>query len=115
MMITVLKSKIHRATVTGADLNYEGSISIDKNLLNAAGIMTYEMVQVVNLNNGARFETYVIEGKAGSGEVMLNGPAARLGQVGDLIIIIAYATIYKEEAEKFQPTIIMVDSNNKPV
>jgi aspartate 1-decarboxylase len=77
--------------------------------------MTYEMVQVVNLNNGARFETYVIEGKAGTGEVMLNGPAARLGQVGDLIIIIAYATIYKEEAEKFQPTIIMVDSNNKPV
>jgi aspartate 1-decarboxylase len=115
MQITVLKSKIHRATVTGADLNYEGSISIDKNLLNAAGIMTYEMVQVVNLNNGARFETYVIEGKAGTGEVMLNGPAARLGQVGDLIIIIAYATIYKEEAEKFQPTIIMVDSNNKPV
>jgi aspartate 1-decarboxylase len=115
MQITVLKSKIHRATVTGADLNYEGSISIDKNLLNAAGIMTYEMVQVVNLNNGARFETYVIESKAGTGEVMLNGPAARLGQVGDLIIIIAYATIYKEEAEKFQPTIIMVDSNNKPV
>jgi aspartate 1-decarboxylase len=115
MQITVLKSKIHRATVTGADLNYEGSISIDKDLLNAAGIMTYEMVQVVNLNNGARFETYVIEGKAGTGEVMLNGPAARLGQVGDLIIIIAYATIYKEEAEKFQPTIIMVDSNNKPV
>jgi aspartate 1-decarboxylase len=115
MQITVLKSKIHRAMVTGADLNYEGSISIDKNLLNAAGIMTYEMVQVVNLNNGARFETYVIEGKAGTGEVMLNGPAARLGQVGDLIIIIAYATIYKEEAEKFQPTIIMVDSNNKPV
>ena len=115
MQITVLKSKIHRATVTGADLNYEGSISIDKNLLNAAGIMTYEMVQVVNLNNGARFETYVIEGKAGSGEVMLNGPAARLGQVGDLIIIIAYAILYKEEAEKFKPTIIMVDSNNKPV
>ena len=115
MQITVLKSKIHRATVTGADLNYEGSISIDKDLLNAAGRMTYELVQVVNLNNGARFETYVIEGKAGTGEVMLNGPAARLGQVGDLIIIIAYATIYKEEAEKFQPTIIMVDSNNKPV
>ena len=115
MMITVLKSKIHRATVTGADLNYEGSISIDKNLMKAAGIMTYEKVQVVNLNNGARFETYVIEGKAGTGEMMLNGPAARLGQVGDLIIIIAYATIHKEEAETFKPTIIMVDSDNKPI
>jgi len=115
MMITVLKSKIHRATVTGADLNYEGSLSIDKNLMKAAGIMTYEKVQVVNLNNGARFETYVIEGKAGTGEVMLNGPAARLGQVGDLIIIIAYATIHKEEAEKFKPTIIMVDSDNNPI
>ncbi|UCC79039.1 MAG: aspartate 1-decarboxylase [Candidatus Zixiibacteriota bacterium] len=114
MQITVMKSKIHRATVTGADLNYEGSISIDKNLLDAAGIMVYEMVQIVNLNNGARFETYVIESKAGSGEVMLNGPAARLGQVGDLIIIIAYATIYKEESDKFKPSIVIVDSNNKP-
>ena len=115
MQITVMKSKIHRATVTGADLNYEGSISIDRNLLDAAGLMVYEKVQVVNLNNGARFETYVIEGKAGSGEVMLNGPAARLGQVGDLIIIIAYATMDKEEAEGFQPVITIVDSNNKPV
>ena len=115
MQITVMKSKIHRATVTDANLNYEGSISIDKNLLDAAGIMVYEKVQIVNLNNGARFETYVMEGKAGSGEIMLNGPAARLGQVGDLIIIIAYATIHKEETEKFRPRIIMVDSNNKPV
>ncbi len=82
MQITVLKSKIHRATVTGADLNYEGSITIDKNLLTAADITTYEKVQVVNLNNGARFETYVIEGKAGSGEVMLNGPAARYPHCG---------------------------------
>jgi len=114
MQITVMKSKIHRAAVTGTDLNYEGSISIDRNLLDAAGIMVYEKVQIVNLNNGARFETYVIEGKAGSGEVMLNGPAARLGQVGDLIIIIAYATIHKEEADKFQPTIVIVDSENKP-
>lgn len=115
MQITVMKSKIHRATVTGADLNYEGSISIDKNLLDAAGIMVYEMVQIVNLNNGARFETYVIESKAGSGEVMLNGPAARLGQVNDLIIIIAYAAMDKVEAETFHPKIIMVDSNNKPI
>jgi aspartate 1-decarboxylase len=115
MQITVMKSKIHRATVTGADLNYEGSISIDKSLLDTAGIMVYEKVQIVNLNNGARFETYVIEGKAGSGEVMLNGPAARLGQTGDLIIIIAYALMEKEEAERFRPKVIMVDSENKPL
>lgn len=115
MQITIMKSKIHRATITGADLNYEGSISIDRNLLDTAGIMVYEKVQIVNLNNGARFETYVIEGKAGSGEVMLNGPAARLGQVGDLIIIITYATMDKDEAETFHPKITMVDSENKPI
>ncbi len=115
MQITVLKSKIHRATVTGADLNYEGSISIDKNLLAASGITTYEKVQVVNLNNGARFETYVIEGKAGTGEVMLNGPAARLGQAGDLIIILGYSQMSPEEAAEFEPKIVMVDSNNRPV
>lgn len=115
MQIKVMKSKIHRATITSADLNYEGSISIDRNLLDTAGIMVYEKVQIVNLNNGARFETYVIEGKAGSGEVMLNGPAARLGQVGDLIIIITYATMDKDEAETFHPKIIMVDSKNKPI
>ena len=115
MQITVLKSKIHRATVTGADLNYEGSISIDKDLLSAADIMTYEKVQVVNLNNGARFETYVIEGQAGTGEVMLNGPAARLGQIGDLIIILSYAEMSADEAAHFRPTIIVVDSKNRPV
>lgn len=115
MQITVLKSKIHRATVTGADLNYEGSISIDKNLLSAAGITAYEKVQVVNLNNGARFETYVIEAKAGTGEVMLNGPAARQGQVGDLIIVLGYSHISPEEAAGFQPKIVMVDSKNRPV
>ncbi len=115
MQITVLKSKIHRATVTGADLNYEGSISIDKNLLAAAGITTYEKVQVVNLNNGARFETYVIEGKTGTGEVMLNGPAARLGQAGDLIIILGYSQMSPEEAAEFEPKIVMVDSKNRPV
>ncbi len=115
MQITVLKSKIHRATVTGADLNYEGSISIDENLLAASGITTYEKVQVVNLNNGARFETYVIEGKAGAGEVMLNGPAARLGQAGDLIIILGYSQMSPEETAEFEPKIVMVDSNNRPV
>jgi aspartate 1-decarboxylase len=115
MQITVLKSKIHRATVTGADLNYEGSISIDRELLSAAGIMTYEKVQVVNLNNGARFETYIIEGKAGTGEVMLNGPAARLGQIGDLIIILSYAEMSADEAAHFRPGIVVVDSKNRPV
>ncbi len=115
MEITLLKSKIHRATVTGADLNYEGSISIDRNLLTAAGIFTYEKVQVVNLNNGARFETYAIEGRAGSGEVMLNGPAARLGQVGDLIIILSYASLPADKASEVKPRIIMVDSENRPV
>jgi aspartate 1-decarboxylase len=114
MTILLMKSKIHRATVTGADLNYEGSISIDKNLLDAAGIMIYEKVQVVNLNNGARLETYVIEGEAGSGEVMLNGPAARLGQVGDLIIIIAYAELSPDEARDHKPKIVMVDPENRP-
>ncbi len=114
MQITVLKSKIHRATVTGADLNYEGSISIDKELLSAADIMTYEKVQVVNLNNGARFETYVIEGQAGSGEVTLNGPAARLGQTGDLIIILSYAEMSADEATHFRPRIVVVDSKNRP-
>jgi aspartate 1-decarboxylase len=115
MQITVLKSKIHRATVTGADLNYEGSISIDKDLLSVANITTYEKVQVVNLNNGARFETYVIEGKAGSGEVMLNGPAARLGQAGDIIIVLAYSQISPDEAAGFKPKIVMVDSKNRPI
>lgn len=115
MQITVLKSKIHRATVTAADLNYEGSISIDKDLLTVANIMAYEKVQVVNLNNGSRFETYVIEGKAGSGEVMLNGPAARLGQAGDLIIILCYSQISPDEAAGFEPKIVMVDSKNRPV
>ncbi len=115
MQITVLKSKIHRATVTGADLNYEGSISIDKNLLTIANIMIYEKVQVVNLNNGSRFETYVIEGKASSGEVMLNGPAARLGQAGDLIIILSYSQISPDEAAGFEPNIVMLDSKNRPV
>ena len=115
MQITVLKSKIHRATVTSADLNYEGSISIDKNLLTVANITTYEKVQVVNLNNGSRFETYVIEGKAGSGEVILNGPAARLGQAGDLIIILGYSQISPDEAAGFEPKIVMVDSQTRPV
>lgn len=115
MQITVLKSKIHRARITGANLDYEGSISIDKNLLDSAGIMVYERVQVVNLNNGSRFETYVIEGKSGSGEVALNGPAARLGQVGDQIIIMSYAAMSAEKASEFEPTLIVVDPKNRPI
>jgi len=113
MQLTVLKSKIHRATVTGADLNYEGSISIDENLLKAASILPYELVQVVNINNGERFETYAIEGKAG--EIQLNGGAARLGQKGDLVIIISYCILPADEAVKNKPTIVKVDSKNKPI
>lgn len=112
MRITILKSKIHRATITGADLNYEGSISIDKKLLEAANILPYELVQVVNINNGQRFETYAIEDAPGSGQIKLNGAAARLGHVGDLIIILSYATLSVDEAKKFKPSIVQVDSRN---
>jgi len=115
MMLSIFKSKIHRATITGADLNYEGSISIDRDLLDAAGIIVYERVQVVNLNNGNRFETYVIEAKRGSRKIELNGPAARLGQPGDLVIIISYASMTPEEAEKHTPVIVKVDSGNRQI
>lgn len=106
MLIEVLKSKIHRVRVTGADLNYIGSITLDKNLIDAAQLLVGEKVQVVNINNGERLETYVIEGKSGSGEVTLNGPAARKVQKGDLIIIIAYAHMDLEEARQFKPSMI---------
>ena len=106
MLIEVLKSKIHRVTVTDADLNYIGSITLDKNLIDAANIIPGEKVQIVNVNNGERLETYVIEGKAGSGEVTLNGPAARKVQKGDVIIIISYAQMEFEAAKKFNPHLI---------
>lgn len=106
MLIEVLKSKIHRVTVTDADLNYIGSITLDKILIEAANLVAGEKVQVVNLNNGERLETYIIEGKSGSGEVTLNGPAARKVQKGDLIIIISYAQMEFEQAKSFKPTII---------
>jgi aspartate 1-decarboxylase len=106
MLIEVLKSKIHRVTVTDADLNYIGSITLDKNLIDAANIIPGEKVQIVNINNGERLETYVIEGKAGSGEVTLNGPAARKVQKGDIIIIISYAQMEFEAAKKFNPHLI---------
>ena len=106
MLIEVLKSKIHRVTVTDADLNYIGSITLDENLIDAANIIPGEKVQIVNINNGERLETYVIEGKAGSGEVTLNGPAARKVQKGDIIIIISYAQMEFEAAKKFNPHLI---------
>jgi aspartate 1-decarboxylase len=113
MMVTICKSKIHRVRVTEADLDYEGSITIDRTLIQEAGILPYEKVQVVNLNNGARFETYVLVGKADSGTVCLNGPAARLGQVGDLLIVISYCHLEVEEARKYEPRIVHVDRNNR--
>ena len=112
MLVTICKSKIHRVTVTDANLNYEGSITIDEKLLQAADILPYEKVQVVNLNNGERFETYVLVGKANSGIVCLNGPAARLGQVGDLLIVISYCHLEFEEAKKYKPKVVYVDSKN---
>lgn len=112
MTITMLKSKIHRATVTQAELDYVGSITIDKNLLKASGIMEYEKVQIVDINNGERFETYVISGKAGSGVICLNGAAARCVQKGDKIIIMCYAVLTPEEAKQHKPTVVFVDENN---
>lgn len=111
MQVEVLKSKIHRVKVTEADLNYIGSITIDETLMKAANIIEGEKVQVVNLNNGERLETYVITGEKDSGNVCLNGPAARKVAVGDIVIIISYATMDFEEAKKFKPTIIFPDSN----
>lgn len=112
-MREMFKSKIHRATVTMSELYYEGSITIDKDLLEAADILEGEKVQVVNVNNGARFETYTIEGPAGSGIICLNGPAARLGAVGDEVIIITYAHMTEEEAKNHIPTIVLVGKDNK--
>jgi len=115
MLITVCKSKIHRATVKFANLDYVGSITIDSNLMKAADLILYEKVQVANISNGERFETYVIEGEAGSGSIGLNGAAAHKGSVGDLVIIIAYGLMDKKEAANFKPAIVHVDSDNKAV
>lgn len=106
MQIEILKSKIHRVTVTGAELDYIGSITIDRTLMDAANIIAGEKVQIVNVNNGERLETYVIEGAANSGEITLNGPAARKVQKGDIIIIISYATMPFDDAKSFKPTLI---------
>lgn len=110
----LMKSKIHRATVTDANLNYKGSITLDRDLMDAADLMAHERVQVVNNNNGARFETYVIEGKRGSGIVCLNGAAARLVHPGDVVIVISYAMMNDEEARSHQPQIVTVDAQNRP-
>ena len=109
MLIEIIKSKIHRVKVTDADLNYVGSITIDRDLIEAANLIIGEKVQVVNVNNGERLETYVNEGEKASGEVTLNGPAARKVQKGDIVIIISYAQINLEEAKSFVPTIIFPD------
>ncbi len=113
MRIEVLKSKIHRVKITQAELHYVGSISIDEDLMDAANLIEGEKVQVVNINNGERLETYVIRGARGSGTITLNGPAARKAQVGDIVIIIAYASMEFEEAKKFKPTIIFPTPDNK--
>ena len=112
MKIEILKSKIHRATVTGADLNYIGSITIDEALMKAANIKTGEKVHVVNINNGERLITYVINGKKNSGEITLNGPAARKVQKGDEVIIISYALVDFDKSDKFKPTVIFPSKNN---
>ena len=109
----MLNSKIHRAVVTEANLNYVGSITIDADLLKTAGIFPHEKVQVVNINNGNRLETYVIPGPAGSGAVCLNGAAARLVQPGDVVIIISYVLVPEEKAETHQPTVVFVDAQNR--
>lgn len=115
MFVTLFKSKIHRATVTEANLNYMGSITIDQALLEAAGIFPHEKVQIVNNNNGARFETYVISGPRDSGIICLNGAAARLVQPGDTVIIISYAMMTPEEAASFSPKVVVVDKQNRVV
>ncbi len=114
MQLTLLKGKIHRATVTQCDLNYEGSISVDAGLLERAGILPHEQVDVLNINNGARFTTYAIPAPAGSGTIGINGAAARLAQKGDLVIIVAYARMEEAEAKSFSPRVVLVDANNKP-
>lgn len=115
MEITLLKSKIHRATVTQADLDYVGSVTIDTNLLEEAGIYEYEKVQIVDINNGNRFETYTIAGEAGSGIICLNGAAAKCVTVGDKVIIMAYANMTPEEVASHHPTVLFVDDANKIV
>ncbi|MBM4463524.1 MAG: aspartate 1-decarboxylase [Chloroflexi bacterium] len=111
-MRTMLRSKIHRARVTGGNIDYEGSITIDKRLMEAADMLPYELVHVLNINNGARFQTYAIEGEAGSGDIVLNGAAARLVSKGDVVIILTYSTVSEDEARRVNPKLVYVDANN---
>jgi aspartate 1-decarboxylase len=113
MRLVAFKSKIHRATVTEADLNYEGSITLDGDLMDAAEILPHEQVQILNVNNGERFDTYAIRGARGSGVVCLNGPAARLAHVGDTVIILTYAVMEREELLRHVPTVVNVDGQNR--
>lgn len=113
MLLTLLKAKLHRATVTAADLHYEGSIALGPDLRKAAGLLEFERVEIYNVTNGARFATYVIAGRE-SGEVMINGAAARLVQPGDQVIIAAYAEFTPAEARRHQPTVVLLDQHNKP-
>ena len=115
MRRTLFKSKIHRATLTATDLEYEGSITLDRSLMDAADLRPWEKVQVLNLSNGERLETYVIEGPRGSGEVQLNGPAARLGVPGDRIIVVSYAQYEEEELAGHEPIVVHVDDGNRPL
>ena len=115
MLIEMLKGKIHRARVTQAELNYVGSVTIDRTLMDAAGILEYEKVQIADVDNGERLETYVIAGEAGSGVICLNGAAARCVSTGDKVIIMAYAQVPPEEAQSFKPKVVFVDDANRPV
>ena len=114
MQIEVLKSKVHRAVITEANLNYVGSLTLDEDLMDAANMIENEKVQVVNVNNGERLETYLIKGKRGSGICCLNGPAARRGMVGDVVVIISYASMDFEESKKFKPWVVFPKEGNKP-
>jgi aspartate 1-decarboxylase len=115
MQIQVLKSKIHRATVTDANIDYVGSITIDEDLMKGANLIEFEKVQVLNINNGERIETYVIKGKKGSGTICLNGAAARKFLKGDIVIVVSYASMDFEAAKKFKPSIVFPDSRNRPI
>ena len=112
-MRTMLKSKIHRATVTGADINYEGSVTLDPALMDAADILPYEQVQVLDVNNGSRLTTYVIAGEPGSGDVIINGAAARMVNQGDIVIILAYTDVAEEAARRHKPALVYVDAGNR--
>ena len=113
MQIEILKSKVHRVVITEANLNYVGSLTLDESLMDAANMIEYEKIQVVNVNNGSRIETYLIKGERGSGICCLNGPAARQGAVGDVVIVISYASMDFEAAKKFSPTVIFPTEGNR--